>query len=173
MAETDRLYRITWDTVRHEPPLTRAEVDRRGRGACDDLVLISIIERENGWRSYASVSLSGKTGGPLPAKDVYKAWLMLAKDIAEDGKQSPVAREIAHHAFEEGAEVVRETLGTKGGPTPLKDRVEAELDALLALVERAIDEGAKDGVAMSSVALTSALYAAGVRASGIPAQAAS
>lgn len=77
-------YRVTYDVTPHPEGLTKDELTP-GRGACDGLVLASILGHPGGPGdlSVAFVSLDGFTGLELTPEQQFLIWAMWAHALAE------------------------------------------------------------------------------------------
>ena len=84
MSDGNRRYPLTYriDPRPDKPTLDQVRAD--GLGACDAILLASIIRGSDGALSYAFPSLDGATSGPLSATDCFKVWVVLAHYLATD-----------------------------------------------------------------------------------------
>lgn len=103
----DHVYRIRY-SVQHGH-FTKA--DLRGDGGCDAMLVVSIIRGPDGSVSYAFPSRDGETGEELAPVELFKAWSMLAHQLAEQPELPDWQRSIAVDAFAG----VRETVLLLGG----------------------------------------------------------
>ena len=86
-----------------------AEEISEGTGACNDIIIHSIILPDDGSYSHLLVSKSGDTGDDLTGDELFKAWVMMAKTIADNPTTSPSKASLAEALFE----TVREAMLTK------------------------------------------------------------
>lgn len=87
-----RTYECVYE-IKPRAGMTADEVKTAGLGACDAVVIHSILFTADGGRSEVIVSVDGKTGDPLPAIELWKSWVMMALHLSEatdldDGKKS-------------------------------------------------------------------------------------
>lgn len=75
-------YKITYNAEVHPEGIVKADIPK-GQGATDDLIIGSIIRDNEGWNSYATISLSGKTGDALDPIDLFRYWLFLSEHLNE------------------------------------------------------------------------------------------
>lgn len=97
----DGKYHITHKITPHPEGLTREEVRALGDvGACDDIILFSIIHGKDGSLSTQIVSMDGRTGKDLADLELFKAWTMLASHLGESTTLTEGQRKLAATAFE-------------------------------------------------------------------------
>lgn len=75
MAKEHR-YRLLWTM---EPAnMAVEEVEAQNKGACDAMLIVSIVYREDGTPSIQMHPLDGRTDSPLCKEDVFRVWVELA-----------------------------------------------------------------------------------------------
>jgi len=104
----DHTYRIRYSVKPGE--FAKADIPA-GDGGCDAILVASIVRSSEGSVSYAFLSRDGETGSPLSVVEQFKAWSMLAHELAEDPELSERKRAIARDAFERVRAIV---LGGRG-----------------------------------------------------------
>jgi hypothetical protein len=109
-ARDERPYPLTYDLRCEEPPVTAAQLNEqhgRGedRGACDAAILISIVYQQTGGVSHVILSRDGRTGEPLDDRELFKAWSVMAADLAR-GHLSDELKKICSDAFQSIRRVV-------------------------------------------------------------------
>ena len=106
----ERPYPLTYDLRREDPPVTALQLEKQAqrgddRGACDAAILISIVYPQDGGVSHMILSRDGRTGKPLDDTELFKAWSMMACDLAR-GRLSDELKNICMDAFEKIRRVV-------------------------------------------------------------------
>ena len=81
-------YRLTYTitTASHPDGLSKEEAEEQAGplgGACDAVLIHSIIFPDDGSYSHLAYGLDGRTGQALSSKEMWKAWVMLAKQLAD------------------------------------------------------------------------------------------
>lgn len=100
-------YPLGYTVKRFDPPKTKAQLAAIGDddlGACDALVVMSILYPDDGSYSMLPLSRDGRTGGRLASREIFKAWMMLAKHVAEMTDLDDARRSLAGGAFDVCAE---------------------------------------------------------------------
>lgn len=99
---SDHKYKLKYEFKKGE--WTRDEVDKiRGESDCgftDQIVVISIIDHEDGGGSYLTFSVNGHTGKECEPHRIWHAWAALAKALSEHPGLSDSFRAVttrAHH----------------------------------------------------------------------------
>ena len=103
-----REYKIVY-TIEHEPEgRTKAqlEADPRPIGACDQVIIHSIILPEDGSRSELIVSMDGQTGEDIDDNDMFKSWLMMAHQLSGSQTLSEGKRKFCEATFD----IIRDAL---------------------------------------------------------------
>lgn len=136
MSAEDVVYHLTYDVRAH--PKGISEPDRPDGGACDAIVISSIIgQLGEGMVSIALASLDGRTGEAIPPEDLFTVWAGMAYHLGEtmpDGGR----RELARFVHERVREAILAARGFPKTPEQVAEaeaRMEAdpvELPALLA-----------------------------------------
>ncbi len=88
-------YPLTYEVTQHDPPLEQDQVPEEC-GACHDIWIGSIVKGESGGKSYAFISMDGKTGEEVSDKELFQLWVILAGVLAdnlEDGVQKQLCTE--------------------------------------------------------------------------------
>ena len=76
-------YKIAY-RVYHQPNgATKEFLKEHEFGGCDDIILISIVKTLEGDTSTAFLSMRGSDGNPLPDDEIFKAWVLMAKNLSE------------------------------------------------------------------------------------------
>lgn len=95
----DRKYKIGYRVVTGEK--TREELRAADLGGCDALIVHSIIFTDDGGLSYQLVTHDGRTDDDLGVDEVFKAWMFMAKRLADDPTLGEGRRALARLVFEE------------------------------------------------------------------------
>lgn len=106
-APPEHIYRLRYAL---EPGRFRKD-EADGKGLTDALILCSRLTDPSGALSYMWFSKNGETGIELPPSDVFGAWSMLARQLANDEDIGEEQRAIAATAFE----AVRKMILTRRG----------------------------------------------------------
>ncbi len=80
---SEHKYKITYKIEHHEEGLTANEIKMLQRGGCDSVILISQIYPPDGSYSQVVFSKDGRTGEKVTPIDLWKAWTLLGKRLAE------------------------------------------------------------------------------------------
>lgn len=99
-------YHLTYTVTPHQDGVRREEL-ALNVGACDAVVLISIQNDDRGASSQAVVSLDGRTGKPLPASELWKAWALLAAKLKDNPELPMNKRGLCRNVHELVADAVR------------------------------------------------------------------
>lgn len=99
-VEMTQTYKLTYDARVEDPPVTREQIEKVGRGGCDAVVILSMLYPDDGSFSLAVVSLDGRTGEQIEDKELFKAWWLLASRLGESETLDPVRRMLAKTSFE-------------------------------------------------------------------------
>lgn len=75
-----QLYHLLY-TIKAIPEGLATEDVPRETGACDDIVVLSIVLPPTGEYSQVYQAVKGSTKTAMPVKDVFKAWIMLAGQL--------------------------------------------------------------------------------------------
>ncbi len=75
-------YRITYSIWAHPDGVPKAEVPD-DRGACDALVMVSILLPGDGSYQQAITTMNGFTGKDLDPDDLWKVWAVMSQQLAE------------------------------------------------------------------------------------------
>jgi hypothetical protein len=107
---SERRYPITYEVTFQDPPLDRLAIPK-GHGACDAVVILSLLYPEDGSFSMLPMSRDGRTGEELSDAELFKCWTLLAAHLAESKTLSPEKRQLAAQLFD----VVRQAVATARG----------------------------------------------------------
>jgi hypothetical protein len=108
MDEPERMYPLTYDLKREDPPLPAGIVKARGRSACDAIVFLSMIYPEDGSFSLLVESLDGRKPGHerVSEQDLFKCWFMvgirLSKSLPQGWRRDlceKVAQRVREHVM--------------------------------------------------------------------------
>lgn len=105
-------YHVTYTVDSHPEGLERAELPEN-RGACTAILLGSLLYPDDGSYGAAFVSLDGRTGESLGSAEVWKAWSMLTKHLADDPNLSGAKRELCSIVFETICAAIMKTRATE------------------------------------------------------------
>ena len=83
----DHKYRFTYSFEPHPDGILSDDIPN-GHGACDAIVLGSIIYPEDGSLSTMVLSSDGRTGKDLDDNEIFKFWTVLAKQLSESKQLS-------------------------------------------------------------------------------------
>jgi hypothetical protein len=108
---SEKLYPLTYDIRREDPPLTREEVEAANRSACHAVVILSMIYPPDGSFSLLVNSLDGRTGDEVTDSELWKVWTMLASRLGKSRTLSEGKRVLAHDVWEAVCEVIRKAHG--------------------------------------------------------------
>lgn len=101
---SERTYAIRYDV--HNGEFKKAEVEAQGLGGCDQILICSILKAPEKWVSYLWISSDGR-GQEMHAKDKFKAWAMLARQLVDDSSLDPMSKEICRKSFEEVKQLIK------------------------------------------------------------------
>jgi hypothetical protein len=90
----------------HPEGIEKAAVPE-GRGACDAMLLGSIVFPPDGSYSIMFMAIDGRTGEELSGVELFKAWAMLAKGLGENETLSPEKRALCESVWQAIAKAVR------------------------------------------------------------------
>ncbi len=101
-------YHITYHLEHHPDGLERCDIDPNKVGACDNIVMLSIMGTpgEAETLSVAAVSLAGKTGERMTRRQEWVAWTVWTASLANAKDLSEVPRALCRHV----ADILREAL---------------------------------------------------------------
>lgn len=98
MTDT-RNYHLTYNITPHPEgiPLDQARKlsSETGCGVTDALLVALIFYGGDGSSSHCFVGMDGRTGEDLAPAEVFKTWMMLGSQLADDERLSPIWRMIA------------------------------------------------------------------------------
>lgn len=89
-------YKMTYELKQAE--VTATEVPE-GYGACDAMIMHSIIFPPDGSYSHFMVSLDGRTGEDMDTAEEFKAWTMMAATLAKRDDLSPGRKELVEYVW--------------------------------------------------------------------------
>lgn len=81
--EVEQKYYVTYGVHLHPEGLPKSQIPE-GCGACDAILIGSILLPEDGSYSQMVLGEFGKDGRPLTSKDVFKFWSVLATHLSTD-----------------------------------------------------------------------------------------
>jgi hypothetical protein len=90
-------------SIESQANLTAEEVKARGPlwGGCERIILISIIGQAGNGEVYSQqIASLGPDGEPLPAREVFEAWTMLAHGLMKDPTLPEGPQLVCRQAFE-------------------------------------------------------------------------
>ena len=97
------LYRLVYHVQPYPEGISRERIAKmqmeQDVGACDALLLVSILYPEDGSLSLQMVGCDGRTGKTLDDLELFKVWTMLAKHLSESETLSGVKKEYAGRVF--------------------------------------------------------------------------
>lgn len=106
----DHLYRLSYALRVNDPPLTaeQARAQVAEFGACDAVILMSILFPADGSYSLAVLSKDGrsKDGAPLSGNELFMAWMLWAHNLKDDPDLSPGRRQLVGMIWETLCEVI-------------------------------------------------------------------
>jgi|GEM_PF-3775579 hypothetical protein len=111
---SDHRYRIIYKVEHHPDGVPEDQIRVSGFGACDAILVGSLLYPDDGSYSSMFVSLDGRTGEELDSAEIWKAWTMLAKNLADETTLSPWKRALARNVFDVVRDVILE--GRSGVP---------------------------------------------------------
>lgn len=92
-------YRLTYEVKAHPASIGREDVPE-GHGACDAVLLASIIYPPDGSYSVLFVGEDGRTGKELADSEWFKVWAMLARRLSLSETLDEGRKELAAMTFE-------------------------------------------------------------------------
>lgn len=107
--EYEHKYKMTYQLEQTE--VTKDEIPE-GFGACDAMIMHSIIFPPDGSYSHYMVTLDGRTGKELETLEEFKAWSMMARTLLGREDLSPGRRELVQLVWDT---VVAAMKGAKDG----------------------------------------------------------
>lgn len=115
----NRKYSVTYVGAVHQPPISRADVAKLGpdAGACDALLLASVLFDGNGNPDVLFATVDGRKDGPMAADDVWKVWAFLSKWLMEQPLLTAAERTECRRAYESAHALVHPAASEKGGAT--------------------------------------------------------
>lgn len=98
---SERRYPLTYDIRAEDPPLAREEIEA-GRGACDAIVLLSLLYPTDGGGGFSMRVLSkdGRTADEVSEAELFNCWARLSKSFAESTTLHPGKRMLAREVWE-------------------------------------------------------------------------
>ena len=110
----------------------KEEALRDGCGAATAIILHSILFPEDGSYGHITASLDGRTGQPLSSMELFKAWTMMAHEVAAHTDLEPGRRALAANV----QNAMSTHVLTQRGVPSLKEWFEAVEKTLLWMVNR-------------------------------------
>jgi len=92
-------YHMIYEATSKPDGIEKADVPE-GFGACDALILGSIIYPPDGSLSLQMASLDGRTGAELTDLELFKMWSLMAGHLAESTTLSDPKRQVAALLFD-------------------------------------------------------------------------
>lgn len=80
-------------------PLTQDEL-QEGQGACDDIIIHSIILPPDGSYSHYLVSQKGESGKELDGNELFKAWLMMCRTLTDNESVPSAKRQLCQMVWD-------------------------------------------------------------------------
>lgn len=81
----ERKYKLTYRLFPHPEGVTKEQIeamdDQEHLGACDRIIVHSILDTRDGGLSSMIMSINGHTGEPMPAEEEWKHWTLMAHDL--------------------------------------------------------------------------------------------
>jgi hypothetical protein len=99
----EHLYKVSYKIETNDPPITADQARERaeqGWGACDAVLMASILFPEDGSYSVLFASRDGRTDEELSENEMFKVWMMLANRLAQSDDLDSVKRAIAQTTWE-------------------------------------------------------------------------
>ncbi len=95
-------YHLTYRLEAHPEGLTKEEVKKiEGPvGACTAAILLSLLYPEDGSYSMLPVMVDGRTGDRLSDAELWKAWMMLSKTLADSDTLSENKKALCQAVFD-------------------------------------------------------------------------
>lgn len=101
-------YRLTYQADPHPDGLTKDELPE-GAGACDALVLMSLIYPKDGSYSWDLVTHDGRSDAELDGDELWKAWLMLTRHLSLREDMRPGKKEVCTNIFNQVSMLLKNT----------------------------------------------------------------
>lgn len=104
---SEHKYKLIYRLVPHPEGVTSKQIkemdDQEHLGACDRIIVHSIIDTRDGGLSSMIMAINGHTGEPMPAEEEWKHWTLWAHDLMK--KLPPGGRrdlvELVHETVKE------------------------------------------------------------------------
>lgn len=103
-------YHLAYNIDVRPDGMTREEVPENWAGATA-IILTSLIHGEDGSTSYGLASVDGRTGEALDDDDLFSAWCVTARRLADSEDLSEGKRELAELVFETMRAAILEARG--------------------------------------------------------------
>lgn len=100
-----QLFHLTYDAEKHLAGITKDQIPD-GHGACDALVLCSIVYPPDGSFSLRILTVDGRSDEDLPALEQFKVWCLWCSRLMEHPGLQPGKREFLKTVFESWKEAV-------------------------------------------------------------------
>lgn len=107
-------YHVTYQIDFHPEGLEREQVPE-DRGAGDSVFFASVIYEEDGSESFAFMSVDGRAAdrAPLESRELFKIWVLLARNLSHADTLSESGKDLCRAVFEHVRDGVLEV--RKGG----------------------------------------------------------
>lgn len=92
-------YHLLWQ-CEARPDGVEADDIPSGYGGCDAMIFLSLLFPPDGTYSMKAITRDGRTGDALEAGELWKAWFMLSKVLADRADLDPGRRELCQHVFD-------------------------------------------------------------------------
>ncbi len=98
--EEEQTCALTYDICIEERPIKRAEVEAQERGACDSILMVSVLhldEQEDmldGATSSMMVGLNGRANRPLNPLEIFQIWTGIAHKLSQELPPGTPSREL-------------------------------------------------------------------------------
>lgn len=98
-AVSEQRYRITYSLKSHPKGIDKKDIPK-GHGACDALLIASLIYPQDGSLSLLFVGKDGRTDGELDDREWFKVWVFLASRLSKSKTLDRGRCELAGMTFE-------------------------------------------------------------------------
>lgn len=111
MNTSEKIYRKGYRI--EQGVFTKKELIEKNLNGCDQLIIHSIILPEDGSYSHLLVSCD-ENGEELTGTELFKAWVLMAKTIADNPTTSQAKRELAQTVFQIVADSMKKIRENEG-----------------------------------------------------------
>jgi len=95
MSETERRYKIGHVVIYDPDGATKEEIEAQGFTGSDAVIVVSVIRNEDGSTTTSVSSLDGETNEDVSDSELWKAWVMVAKKLADSKTLEKSRRDLA------------------------------------------------------------------------------